>query len=129
MSKTSPFWGRALTLCVCARALAAPRLEPTLDYNVRATPQNDLAEFTVHTSHAPHPASCFQCKTQMGCRARALETRTRAAPELDPRGPDHWKQGPEPEPRRAEHWKQVTESARMLETMMQEALRLGDSTP
>ena len=39
------------------------------------------------------------------------------------RGPDYWRQGPEQDPREAEHWKQVVESARMFETMMQEALQ------
>ena len=119
ISKTSPFSGRALTLCVCTRALAALRLEPTLDYNVRAIVKNDLPDFMVYTPHpTPHCVSNVKLKRGVG-----PEHWKRDPSEPEPRGPAHWRQGPEEDPRGPEHWKQVVESGRMFETMMQEALQ------
>ena len=48
---------------------------------------------------------------------RAFETRTRAGPQQDPRGSDHWRQGPEQDPRGPEYCKQAAESTRMFETL------------
>ena len=94
-------------------------MEPTLDYNVRAIAKNDLADFMVYTPHStPHCVINVKLKRGVG-----PEHWKRDRPEPEPRGPDHWRQGPEQNPRGPEHWKQVVESARMFETMMQEALQ------
>ena len=102
-------------------------MEPTLDYNVRASAKNDLADFMV-TPPTPPRIVFINVKLKRGVGPEHWK-RTRAGPEPEPRGSDHWRQGPEEDPRGPEHWKQLVESARMFETMCKRRYKTGRFTP
>ena len=68
--------------------------------------------------YTPPSAFCYQCKTQTGCQARALETgsdedpnRSREDPTIGDKDPNRTREDPS------------IGNTRMFETMMQEALQ------
>ena len=111
ISKPLLFSGRALTLCVCTRALAALHLEPTLAYNVEELPKI-IQQFSWFTSPpTPHCVANVKLKRGVGVETGSEHpSRTRTGTERT-----YWKTRTASEG----SFGSKTLCARMFETMMQ----------